>query len=97
MNDLVETFYLDGYENIPENKPRAIELFQRAADMGHDEAQGNLGVCYMTGNGVLQNAQQAVSWFEKAATQGHANSQKNLGMCYRDGDGVPADVSKAIV
>jgi len=44
--------------------------FRRAAEQGAVSAQFNLGICYLIGQGVIQNDIQAVYWFRKAAEQG---------------------------
>lgn len=67
MNDLAEV-YLDGADGVPVNKARAIELYKKAADEGFGEAQGALGVCYATGNGVPKNDYEAFRWFSMAAS-----------------------------
>lgn len=67
MNDLAEV-YLDGADGVPVNKARAIELYKKTADEGFGEAQGALGVCYATGNGVPKNDYEAFRWFSMAAS-----------------------------
>ena len=49
---------------------------------GRAEAQSNLGVMYVLGQGVPQNYAEAVRWFRLAAAQGNANAQFNLGVMY---------------
>lgn len=87
--------YLDGFDGVPMNKARALELFRQAADAGIAKAQGSLGVCYATGNGVPQDAAEAVKWFEKAAAQEDVFAMKNLAVCLRNGNGVAMDKAKA--
>ena len=45
-------------------------------------AQCNLGLCYETGRGVIQNVREAVKWFIRAARQGDKTAQHNLGVYY---------------
>lgn len=94
MHDLAE-IYLDGMDEVPQNKPRAIELFTESADKGYADSQCSLGVCYATGNGVRKDEYIAAQWFEKAAMQNQAFAQKNLGICYRHGQGVVQNKQKA--
>lgn len=59
------------------------------------QAQLNLGIAYITGNGVAQDDRKAALWFAKAAVQGSATAQYNLGLCYETGRGVEPDVYAA--
>lgn len=86
MHDLAE-LYRDGDCDVPMNKPRAIELFRKAADAGYPEAMGSLGICYATGDGVAQDDYEAFRWFQLAAEKGEQYAQKNLGVSYRNGRG----------
>ena len=70
------------------NYTEAVELWTKAAEQGHADAQINLGGCYAYGEGVEQSYTEAVKWFHKAANQGNASAQSNLGRCYYYGYGV---------
>lgn len=59
------------------------------------EAQYNLGMCYLNGEGVTKDKEQAVYWYTKAAEQGNVDAQKKLGFCYEYGFGVEIDLQKA--
>ena len=63
---------------------------------GDAEAQNNLGMSYITGEGVRKNAKEAVKWVCKAADQGDAEAQKNLGVMYATGVGVLRDDKEAV-
>ena len=65
-------------ESVEKDMLKAAELFKKAADQGHVDAQNNLGVMYFTGEGVERDEKKAVMWFEKAAAQGNADAQANL-------------------
>ena len=65
------------------------------AEQGEATAQNNLGVCYLSGTGVLADQAEAVKWFRKAADQGDAKAQLNLGACYLTGAGVAKDATVA--
>lgn len=60
------------------------------------QAQNDLGVAYMTGDGVEYNEQQAVYWFHRAASQGSPEAIANLGMCLLLGKGIMQDISAAL-
>lgn len=55
-----------------------IATLTKAAEMGNAESQHALGVCYIKGEGVMQNDRQAIYWLEKAAAQGHSDAQELL-------------------
>ncbi|MEM7172818.1 MAG: tetratricopeptide repeat protein [Pseudomonadota bacterium] len=73
----------------------AYELFLDLAEAGDPEAQFDLGVLYLRGDGVEQDAATGAAWLQKAADQGFANAQMNLGLMYQKGDGVPQDDAQA--
>ena len=75
---------------------KAVEWYQRAARQGDARAQGNLGVMYHTGKGVMPDLEKAKELYEKAADQGNAQAQSNLGVMYAKGDGVTQDYEKAV-
>jgi TPR repeat protein len=70
----------------------AIQLYQRAADVGHTLAHANLGVIYQTDDRDLE---RAVKHYETAAALGNARAQNNLGMMYSRGQGVTQDYNRA--
>ena len=74
----------------------AVQYYHRAALMGYDVAQCDLGYCYDKGLGVTQDYTEAVKWYRKAAEQGHARAQDNLGVCYELGQGVTKDIAEAV-
>jgi TPR repeat protein len=78
------------------NFPAAVTQFYRAADQGYAAAQFDLGIVYLSGQGVPQDFSQAIAWFYKAADQGDADAQNNLGTMYSNGLGVTQDFSQAI-
>ena len=74
----------------------AVSWYQKAADLGHPDAQYSLGYCYYQGQGVVQDGNQAVHWFQKAAAQGHEEACYWLGQCYCDGVGVRKNRTHAV-
>src|SRR2546428_550692 len=69
---------------------------RQEAEQGHVEAQFNLGLMYLDGQGIPQDFTQAAQWFRKVAEQGAAAAQFNLGGMYEHGVGVPQDSAQAI-
>ncbi|MBR7133819.1 MAG: sel1 repeat family protein [Clostridia bacterium] len=72
-----------------------VKAYLKLAEMGIDDAQYNLGVCYEQGDGIAQDFEQAVYWYKKAAEQGNAKAQHNLGICIYNGYGAAADHTEA--
>jgi len=73
-----------------------LAKLQEAAQQGDANAQYNLGVLYLQGDGVPQNHKQAVKWIQEAARQGNAEAQYKLGLLYANNmkwswSGVPVD------
>ena len=66
------------------------------AEQGLAEAQSNLGLMYVKGQGVTRDYAEAVKWYRKAAEQGLAEAQYNLGQMYYKGQGVTRDYAEAV-
>lgn len=82
---------------VLDNDPElAAGWFFRSAEQGYADAQFNLGLMYINGEGVPQDIPHAVELFQKAAEQGHVDAQNNLGAMYFTGEGVTRDEKKAI-
>ena len=73
----------------------AFVLFGAAAEEGHAQAQGFLGLMYARGEGVARNDAEAVRWYRRAAEQGDPVAQSLLGSMYADGRGVEKDEAEA--
>ncbi len=83
---------------ILDNDPElAAGWFFRSAEQGYADAQFNLGLLYVNGEGVEQDMDQAVTLFKKAADQGHVDAQNNLGALFYLGEGIARDKEKAIM
>ncbi len=74
----------------------ALKEWRPLAEQGDVDAQFNLGVRYVTGEGVPQDDNEALRWFRRAAEQGDADAQFNLGIGYDLGRGVPQDDTEAL-
>ncbi len=72
-------FYEDG------NYPEAEKWYRQAANLGHAEAQYELGKFYQAciKHKVKENPNEVRQWFRKAAEQGHVQAQYELGDYYR--------------
>jgi hypothetical protein len=60
----------------------AAAAFTKAAEKGNADAQFNLGLMYLKGQGVAQDNAQALKWFRQSAGQGNPKAQVNLGRMY---------------
>ena len=78
-------FYSQGRDGIAIDLLRAFTLMRRAAELGDEWAQCNLGVMYLEGEGVEQDYATGICWLRRAARQGDAKAQHNLGMAYWEG------------
>ena len=65
------------------------------ADRGDADAQFELGVRQITGEGMEKNPKAGAAWIEKAAKQKHRQAMHVLGTLYQDGIGVKKDLAKA--
>lgn len=65
------------------------------ADRGDSDAQFELGLRMITGEGVKKNLAEGVAFIEKAAKQKHLRAQHIMGTLYEDGVGVKKDLAKA--
>ena len=61
---------------------KAAELFEKAANHGHSDAQYYLGYQYELGLGVLESKQEAIKWYTLSAEQGNADAQYDLAKLY---------------
>ena len=73
----------------------AASGFRTLAEAGNTDAQFNLALMYMRGEGVPKDAVEAVHWYRRAAAQGNPNAQLNLGACYVHSTGVREDLAEA--
>jgi TPR repeat protein len=62
------------------DKQKAFELYQNAANLGHDIAQNNLAIMYEEGDCITKDIDRAIYWYEKSAKQGNKGAQNNLKM-----------------
>ncbi len=73
----------------------ALHEFGLAAASGDRNAQYNVGLMHLKGQGVIADDQEAARWFRKAAVLGQVEAQAFLGALYADGQGVVQDYEQA--
>ena len=69
----------DGKKGLPQDRVKALELWHRAAELGHAISHYNIGIAYITGTGVERDEKKAVHSMELAAMRGYADARYNLG------------------
>ena len=88
-------FYLFGI-GVAKDTELAVELFEKAINMGCGEAAWELGKQYYNDDSELtQNRGKAVIVLEKGAELGDASCMGALAQCYLFGNGVSENSSKA--
>ena len=83
--------------NLTAQQPQRIDEkdLRSWADRGDADAQFELGLRLITGEGLKKNLEEGVKSVEKAARQKHLRAQHVLGTLYEDGVGVKKDFAKA--
>ena len=76
-------YYYSGHI-VKADKLQTVDLLQRAAELGHPEAQYRLGLLYMYGiKGVISiDYTEAIKWLELAAQNAHIKACNELGDYY---------------
>ena len=88
------SLYHNGID-LEKNTKQATSWYQKAAQLGHPNAQVNLALLLLKGEGSTPNHQEAIGWLMKAANQGSPEGQASLGMLYALGQGVSTDLVRA--
>ncbi|EJK47335.1 hypothetical protein THAOC_33951 [Thalassiosira oceanica] len=78
------TKYHIGEYGLEKDVTRAVELYERAAELGVSAAHFNLGVMYMMGTEVEEDMAKVIRHFEAAAMCGHVPARFNLGCIERN-------------
>ena len=74
---------------------QAISFYQQATDKGSMRARTTLGLCYLTGYGVVEDKQKAYTLFMQSAQEGHVRAMRNVAHQLSIGDGIPSDPQQA--
>jgi len=72
--------YEQGSDGYPQNYDKALELYCRAAELGHIDAYCNIGSAYIYGRGVEIDIKKASHYWELAAMRGEVVARHNLGI-----------------
>ena len=68
-----------GRYGLEKDGARAVELYERAAELGEKDAHFSLGCTYDEGTDVVKDTAKAHRHFEMAAMSGHVAARYNLG------------------
>ena len=71
--------YDSGQYGLEKDVTRAVELYERAAELGVKDAHYNLGVLYSEGEEVAKDMDKAIRHYEVSAMCGHVLARYNLG------------------
>ncbi len=70
--------------------------FLRRAKGGHADAQYEVGLRLLNGEGAPENEKTAIDWLMKSAKQGYEDAEYLLGTCYMNGRGVKENEEVAL-
>lgn len=76
------------------NKAEAVKWYRKAAAQSHAEAQYQLGLHYLNGEGVPRDDREGFVWIERASFKDHAEAQYRLGQLLCEGRGVEPDCDR---
>jgi len=71
--------YRDGLFGFPQDFVKALELWHRAAELGHAQAYCSIGCAHEYGEGVEIDKKKAIHYYELSAMGGDAVARNNLG------------------
>jgi TPR repeat protein len=72
--------HFNGEKGFSKDIPRAIELFNKAGELGHEMSYYNLGQIYRNGQGGVDvDLKKAKHYYEKSAKLGSVNARYMLG------------------
>lgn len=94
MNEI--GFIYDMGEGVEQDYSKAMEWYEKAADLGHYVAMQNIGDMFFKGKGVEKNYAKAFEWYEKSAELGDSTAMVWLGYMYYKGQGVEQNYAKTI-
>ena len=84
-----------GSEELKLPLRQSVDALTQRAGWGDAEAQYQLAMRYIYGDGVEEDNKKAADLLEQSALQGHGEASYHLGVCYHYGHGVEADLRTA--
>ena len=83
------------YDELTNEKSKALVWYQKAANQNHAAALNNLGYMYREGLVVKKDTKKEFEYTLKSAKLGNPTALNNLGNMYKTGRGVTVDKHKA--
>ncbi len=71
-------FYMTNSTLPPEDRAKAVENLEAAANLDYRRSQYSLGICYKNGIGVPANRVLAWKWLQLAANKGSSKAAEML-------------------
>ncbi len=78
------------------NAELANRYLHQAAQLGHAQAQAELGLKYLKGQQIAQDIALGLSYLQKAAAQQNGVALNALGEAYEQGQGVESNIEQAV-
>lgn len=94
MFDLARLYDM-GYDSIPVDSVRSIELYLNSAEKGYAPAMNYVGFRYYSGSGVKKDIDSAFYWIRAAADKGDITAAANLGFLLTESEFFPHDENEA--
>lgn len=92
----VGLFYELGDGGLEQDSAKAVEYYQRAADMGNAIAMCYLADFYRAGKYLPLDEEKAYELYQRAAEMGNSDGCFGVGKCLLVGSAVPADTIMAV-
>ena len=93
--NIIGNMYCNG-NGVEQDYSKALEWFEKGADLRSRVSMFNVGYMYYGGYGVEQDCSKALVFFEKSADLGYVDSMNYAGDIYYYGIGGEGDYSKAL-
>ena len=88
--------YTEGTPPLTKDVALGMQWLEKSADAGLGDGQCQVGMMYMTGDGVAKDCERGMSYLRLAAEQDMPIAQHLLAECYTSGQGgVPQDYVEA--
>lgn len=91
--NMIATMYANG---VTEDKSKAVEYYEAAANHSDAKAMYSLACAYEKGIGVQKDLTQSIVWLKKASDLNDPDAVFKLGMAYMKGEGVVPDRDRAL-
>lgn len=92
---LVLTFSASCFMTAEKRAQNEVKDLLAQAEKGDAASQNELGLHYLSGEGVAVDPYAAAKWFQRSAEQGTAQAQYNLGLLCLHGEGVVKSLKNA--